>query len=33
MLADVAVDVVGKEVRTTGSRQIPSKPKNLSFDE
>ncbi len=32
-LADVAVDVVGKEVPTTGSRQIPSKPKNLSFDE
>ena len=32
-LADVAVDVVGKEVRTTGSRQIPSKPRNLTFDE
>jgi hypothetical protein len=32
-LADVAVDVVGTEVRTTGSRQLPSKPKNLSFDE
>jgi hypothetical protein len=32
-LADVAVDIVGTEVRTTGSRQIPSQPKNLSFDE
>ena len=32
-VADIAVDVVGKDVRTTGSRQIPSKPKNLSFDE
>jgi hypothetical protein len=32
-LADVAVEVVGNEVRTTGSRQLPSKPKNLSFDE
>jgi hypothetical protein len=32
-LADVAVDVVGTEVRTTGSRSLPSQPKNLSFDE
>jgi hypothetical protein len=32
-LADVAIDVVGNEVRTTGSRQLPSKPKNLGFDE
>jgi hypothetical protein len=32
-LADVAVDVVGTEVRTTGSRQIPSTPKNLSFED
>jgi hypothetical protein len=31
--ADVAVDVVGKEVRTTESRQIPSAPRNLSFDD
>jgi hypothetical protein len=31
-LADVAVDVVGADVATTGSRQIPSEPRNLSFD-
>ena len=31
-LADVAVDVVGNDVPTTGSRQIPSQPTNLSFD-
>jgi hypothetical protein len=32
-LAEVAVDVVGSDVPTTGSRRLPSKPKNLRFDE
>ena len=32
-LADVAVDVVGTDVRTTASRHIPSKPRNLGFEE
>jgi hypothetical protein len=32
-LADVAVEVVGTDVPTTGSRDIPSKPQNLSFGE
>jgi hypothetical protein len=31
-LADVAVDVVGSDVPTTGSRRLPSRPTNLSFD-
>ena len=31
-LADVAVDVVGDDVPTTGSRRLPSRPTNLSFD-
>ena len=31
-MADVAVEVVGTDVPTTGSRRLPSQPTNLGFD-